>query len=33
MLVQTGRPIYLSAMGELETGSVFAGHRIEAVAR
>src|SRR3954470_18505487 len=32
MLVQTGRPIYLTAMGELEPGSVFAGHRIEAVA-
>src|SRR3954454_9972523 len=32
MLIQTGRPIYLTAMGELEPGSVFAGHRIEAVA-
>jgi len=32
MLVQTGRPIYLTAMGELETGSVFAGHRIDSVA-
>jgi serine/threonine protein kinase/outer membrane protein assembly factor BamB len=32
MLVQDGRPIYLTAMGELEPGSVFAGHRIEAVA-
>jgi serine/threonine protein kinase len=32
MLVQTGRSIYLSAMGELEPGSVFAGHRIEEVA-
>src|SRR4051812_41738793 len=32
MLVQTGLPIYLTAMGELGPGSVFAGHRIEAVA-
>src|SRR3954447_7403778 len=32
MLIQTGRPIYLTAMGELEPGSVFSGHRIEAVA-
>src|SRR3954462_11124775 len=32
MLAQTGRSIYLSAMGELEPGSVFAGHRIESVA-
>src|SRR4051812_36883972 len=32
MPVQTGRPIYLTAMGELEPGSIFAGHRIEAVA-
>ena len=31
-LLETGRPIYLTAMGELEPGSVFAGHRIEAVA-
>src|SRR3954468_6580227 len=32
MLARTGRSIYLSAMGELEPGSVFAGHRIEDVA-
>src|SRR3954471_6149624 len=32
MLAQTGRSIYLTAMGELEPGSVFAGHRIESVA-
>src|SRR3954469_7795566 len=32
MLIQSGRSIYLSAMSELEPGSVFAGHRIEAVA-
>jgi serine/threonine protein kinase len=32
MLVQTGRPIYLTAMGELEPGAVFAGHRIDSVA-
>src|SRR3954470_7324170 len=32
MLIQSGRPIYLSAVSELEPGSVFAGHRIEAVA-
>ncbi|MDA0161717.1 protein kinase [Solirubrobacter ginsenosidimutans] len=32
MLLQTGRPIYLTTVGELEPGSVFAGHRIEAVA-
>jgi hypothetical protein len=32
MLLSDGRPIYLSAMGELEAGTVFAGHRIEAVA-
>src|SRR3954447_9717352 len=32
MLIQTGRPIYLTAMGELEPGSVFSGHRIEMVA-
>src|SRR6478735_5037747 len=32
MLVEDGRPIYLTAMGELEPGSVFAGHRIDAVA-
>src|SRR5215217_7247083 len=32
MLVQTARSIYLTAMGELDPGSVFAGHRIEAVA-
>src|SRR3954464_7590495 len=32
MLVQGDRPIYRSPMGELEPGTVFAGHRIEAVA-
>src|SRR3954471_2456643 len=32
MLARTGRSIYLTAMGELEPGSVFAGHRIESVA-
>src|SRR6201991_1651970 len=32
MLLHDDRPIYLTAMGELEPGSVFAGHRIEAVA-
>ncbi len=32
MLLEDGRPIYLTAMGELEPGSVFAGHRIDAVA-
>ena len=32
MLLESGRPIYLSTMGELEPGTVFAGHRIEAVA-
>src|SRR4051812_28619742 len=32
MLLEDGLSIYLSAMGELEPGSVFAGHRIEAVA-
>ena len=32
MLLQQDRPIYLSSMGELESGTVFAGHRIEAVA-
>jgi serine/threonine protein kinase len=32
MLLEDGLSIYLTAMGELEPGSVFAGHRIEAVA-
>jgi DNA-binding beta-propeller fold protein YncE len=32
MLLYDGRPIYLSPMGELGSGTVFAGHRIEAVA-
>src|SRR4051795_9021575 len=32
MLLQGDRPIYLSPMGELEPGTIFAGHRIEAVA-
>ena len=32
MLLHDGRPIYLNAMGELEPGTVFAGHRIESVA-
>src|SRR4051794_14213404 len=32
MLLAGDRPIYLSAMGELAPGTVFAGHRIEAVA-
>ena len=32
MLLEDRRPIYLIAMGELEPGTVFAGHRIEAVA-
>src|SRR5215210_3186620 len=32
MLIQTGRPIYLTAMAEMAPGSVFAGHRIETVA-
>src|SRR3954464_15444177 len=32
MLVQGDRPIYRSPMGELEPGTIFAGHRIEAVA-
>ena len=32
MLLKGDRPIYLSSVGELEPGSVFAGHRIEAVA-
>src|SRR4051812_36997149 len=32
MLIEGNRPIYLSAMGELEPGTIFAGHRIEAVA-
>src|SRR3954469_25213087 len=32
MLLQGDWPIYLSPMGELEPGTVFAGHRIEAVA-
>ena len=32
MLLQQDRPIYLSSMGELESGTVFAGHRIEGVA-
>src|SRR4051812_2023134 len=32
MLLEDGLSIYLSAMGELEPGSVFAGHRIESVA-
>ena len=32
MLLDAGRPIYLTAMGELEPGTVFAGHRIESVA-
>src|SRR5215212_2835581 len=32
MLVQHPRSIYLSPMGELEPGTVFAGHRIEMVA-
>ena len=32
MLLSDGRPIYLNAMGELEPGAVFAGHRIESVA-
>ncbi len=32
MLLEDGLPIYLTAMGELEPGSVFAGHRIDAVA-
>src|SRR4051794_29418064 len=32
MLLEGDRPIYLTAMGELEPGSAFAGHRIEAVA-
>src|SRR3954454_18319581 len=32
MLARTGRSIYLTAMGELEPGSSFAGHRIESVA-
>src|SRR5690349_10853017 len=32
MLVQPQRSIYLTPMGELEPGSVFAGHRIEMVA-
>jgi streptogramin lyase len=32
MLAQDQRSIYLSAMGELQPGSVFAGHRIETVA-
>jgi DNA-binding beta-propeller fold protein YncE len=32
MLLHGARPVYLSAMGELEPGTVFAGHRIEAVA-
>ena len=32
MLHAAGRPIYLSAMAELGPGTVFAGHRIEAVA-
>ncbi|HEX6023519.1 MAG TPA: protein kinase [Solirubrobacter sp.] len=32
MPVQAECPIYLTSMGELESGSVFAGHRIEEVA-
>src|SRR3954465_1411604 len=32
MLLQGNRPIYLSPMGELQPGTIFAGHRIEAVA-
>src|SRR4051794_20329955 len=32
MLVHDARSIYLSPMGELQPGTVFAGHRIEAVA-
>jgi outer membrane protein assembly factor BamB len=32
MLLEDGLSIYLTPMGELEHGSVFAGHRIEAVA-
>src|SRR4051812_49458966 len=32
MLLGGDRPIYLTAMGELEPGSTFAGHRIEDVA-
>src|SRR5215218_5881939 len=32
MLIEDGLPIYLNAMGELDPGSVFAGHRIETVA-
>src|SRR6476469_3260495 len=32
MLVQGQRSIYLTPMGELHPGTVFAGHRIEAVA-
>jgi hypothetical protein len=32
MLLEDGVPIYLTTMGELQPGSVFAGHRIEAVA-
>src|ERR1044072_1660898 len=32
MLIQPQRSIYLSPMGELEPGSVFAGHRAEMVA-
>jgi serine/threonine protein kinase/DNA-binding beta-propeller fold protein YncE len=32
MLLEDGLSIYLTAMGELEPGSVFAGHRIDAVA-
>src|SRR6478735_4782940 len=32
MLVPSSRPIYLTGVGELEPGSVFAGHRIESVA-
>src|SRR5829696_1135891 len=32
MLLHDGRPIYLSSMAELQPGTVFAGHRIEAVA-
>ncbi len=32
MLLHDGRPVYLSPMAELEPGTVFAGHRIEAVA-
>ena len=32
MLLESARPIYLSTMAELGPGTVFAGHRIEAVA-